>query len=249
MRVLFLVQSCNQERYLNEEQIIRETWAKRLRKDCDIFYYRGEGDDTLEGDVLLLNCKDDLNSTFLKTVRALYVFKNKDYDFVVRTNTSNWVNVDLLLDTLETLDPNKRELYGCKVVSNVGSQGIPFLRGNLLVFNRCVLKDLFDSLELKPLYTGVDDVGITFNLFKLYQTMGVDYFTVLRTLESDSYKEKFNFKKLNKIICLRCLEEIKKRESSDILKEIDEKYLNNRIIVPKEVNCVETVLGEIFIKK
>ncbi len=246
MRVLFLVQSCNQERYLNEEQIIRETWGKRLRKNCDLVFYRGDGDNTYEGDVLKLECDDTLNGTFIKTLKALAIFRKKDYDFIIRVNTSNWINTDLLLDTLESYDPNKRELYGCAIVSNTGSQGIPFLRGNFLVINRQLMTDIFEMINQKCL-TGVDDVNLCLNLFRYYQTIDVDYLKVLKTFDCDMYVEKYNIKNLNKIFVLRCLDYIKEKENSDIIREVDKKFLNSRKIQAKDAECIETVLGKMKI--
>lgn len=246
MTVLFLVQSCNKERYLNEEQIIRETWGKRLRKNCDLVFYRGDGDNTFEGDVLKIDCDDTLEGSFLKTLKALAVFKKKDYDFIIRVNTSNWINVDLLLDTLETMDTNKRELYGQKVISNVGSQGIPFLRGNFLIINKQMMTDIFEMINIKCLM-GVDDVNLCLNLFRYYKTIGVDYLKVLKTIDSDVYADKYNYKNLNKIIVLRCIPYITEKENSDIIREIDKKYLNNRKITPKDIEYVETVLGDLKI--
>ena len=101
MKVLFLVQSCNQERYIKEEQIIRETWGKYIRKNCDLYFYRGWADITIvDGDVILIKCDDSLNGTFLKTLYAFQIFSEYDYDFIVRSNTSTYINVDLLLNTL-----------------------------------------------------------------------------------------------------------------------------------------------------
>lgn len=245
-KILFLVQSCNEERYLNEEQIIRETWSKRLRKNCDLVFYRGDGDNTFEGDVLKIDCNDTLNGTFLKTLKALAVFRNKNYDFIVRVNTSNWINVDLLLDTLETFDTNKRELYGCDVVSNVGSQGIPFLRGNILVINRQLMKDIFEMIKLKCV-VGVDDVCFALNLLKYYQTINVDYMGVLKTLGSVLYTEDYDFNDLEKTLVVRCAIYIKDTGNSDIIREIDKKYINSRSIQPKKAEYVETVLGKIKI--
>ena len=157
MKVLFLVQSCNKERYIKEEDIIRNTWGSRIWKNCDLYFYRGGGEDILEGDVLSLKCGDKLEDTFVKTIRALKVFKNK-YDFIIRTNTSTWINTEVLLNTLKTIDINEHNLIGGNIVSNTGSQGIPFLRGNFLVLNKTVQNDLFESIEGK-VYTGVDDVA------------------------------------------------------------------------------------------
>ena len=245
MRILFLVQSCNQERYIAEEEIIRNTWAKRLRNNCEICFYRGDGDNSISKGVLSLKCGDDLDSTFAKTLMALSVFKKTgDYDFIVRTNTSNWINVDLLCDLLETLDPNKRELYGGDCIQNTSSHGIPFLRGNLLIFNRTTLEDLFEAFKIVK-YNGCDDVCIGLTMMAYYTNIGVDYFKTLKLIENLKYTEKFDYKKLNKTYFVRCIPYIIENEDSTILAKLEEKYRNNRIIAPTDINVVETELGKL----
>ena len=246
MRVLFLIQSCNQDRFLAEEEIIRNTWGGRLRDNCDIMFYRGDGDDTLDGGVLKLNCEDDLNHTFLKTLRALFVFQNSnEYDFIIRTNTSTWINVELLLNTLCDLDPNDRKLYGGSIVSNSESQGLPFLRGNFLVINKMLLKDIFESVKEKY-YSGVDDVCLAMNLFKYYQDNNIDYLNTLRLIDNFTYRDdSADLKCALKYVGIRCGEYIKQKGNSDILYKIDEYYLNKNKCKIKKVDKIETVFGDL----
>lgn len=246
-KILFLVQSCNKERYIEEEQIIRETWGKRLRKNCDLYFYRGDGKDTLDGDVLKLNCGDELNDTFIKTMRALSVFrKTGTYDFIVRTNTSNWINVDLLLNTIETLDTNKRELIGTGAVCNSVSKGIPFLRGNLLIINRQMLNDLFEGIKVEP-FKGVDDVSIALTLCNYYNNIGVDYMKTLKTINSIVYDADFKPNYLLTNVVVRCVDWIKKFGSQSLY-DVDELYLKKvNIATPKPITKIETYLGNLNI--
>lgn len=240
MRVLFLVQSCEKERYLQEEQIIRETWGKRIRKNCDLIFYRGDGDNTLSGDVLSLKCPDDLSHTFEKTAKAFSVFaKDLKYDFIIRVNTSTWVNVDLLLNTLETWDCNKRELYGGYLVN---SNSLPFLRGCFLIFTKQVFLDLMESVKEKY-YNGVDDVNISINLISYYTKIGVEFLKMLRKVEIDRYEENFNNRLFNKAFGIRCVEYIKDKNNSDVLYEIDKKYLEYKAKKSKKFKGIETHFG------
>lgn len=244
-RILFLVQSCNKERYINEEQIIRDTWGKRLRKNCDLYFYRGGGKDTIIGDILSLECGDELNDTFLKTLRALSIFKNiGKYDFIVRTNTSNWVNVDLLLNTIDRMDKNDRVFVGTGAVCNAVSKGVPFLRGNLLIFTKQVLLDLMLGFKTR-VFTGLDDVCIGFTLFYYYKTIGVDYFSVLRTIDNVVFDDNFKEDMLYENVIIRCADWIKKHDSS-VLLTLDKMFVDGSPYATLDpIKTLETYLGVI----
>ena len=98
-----MIMSCQDEFFKYEEDIIRETWLKNLPENIDYCFYRG--DETLEKHkynkelhLLSLRCEDDINNTFKKTYYAFNIINKifKDYDYVFRTNTSTYVNIELL---------------------------------------------------------------------------------------------------------------------------------------------------------
>lgn len=196
---------------------------------------------------MLLKCDDSLDGTFIKTILAFKVFENKDYDFVVRVNTSTWINVDLLLDTLETFDVTKRELYGGFCLQNNTSYSIPFLRGNLLIFNKVVFSDLMKLTERK-LHVGVDDACIGINLFKFYKENNIDYLKTLKILPVKQYKIKQKIGPLDDVVGVWCSLYIKEKNDSSILLKIDKQYTKFlKTAVPQKVNIIETVFGELNI--
>lgn len=247
MEVLFLIQSCNEERYIKEEQILRETYLKRLRKGCCYYFYRGNGNNTLSGDTLLLDCEDDLNHTFKKTMMALSVFKNKGYDFIVRLNTSNWINMELLFNLLETLNSSKRELIGGKALKNGTTKGIPILRGNLLIINKTIMNDLFESTK-KKYDSGIDDVLIGLNLFSYYKEIGVEYLNVLKNISYKAYSDITNItnKDIENTICIRLVDKIKKDGNSEVIREIDNRYIQSKLekCCLEKIKYVETYHGD-----
>ena len=105
-KAVVLVMSCEQEIYKNEEEIIRKTWAKDILYDkyenLKLLFYRGGSDDIKEyNNILLLKNNDDLEGTFEKTKEAfLYVKDHFEYDYIIRTNTSTYVNVQNILSFL-----------------------------------------------------------------------------------------------------------------------------------------------------
>ena len=247
MKVLFLIQSCNEERYINEEELIKQTWLTRLRKNCDYYFYRGDGDNEIKGDTIFLNCNDDLKSTFQKTIMAMSIFKEENYDFIIRTNTSTWVNMELLMETLKNMDSSERFIYGGDMVVNANTSGIPFMRGNFLIFNKTIIKDIFEALKIKPHYLGIDDITLALTLFRYYKTINVDYLSIFKTLNHITYDDTTDESFIDNCIYVRCLEYIKETNSSDILKKLDDIYINKKTIIPNKIQSIETFLGPLTI--
>ena len=94
-----IVQSCNDELFEKEIECIKETYANNLPSNIDFIYYTGDNDkEELVENCLKLTCCDDIYSTFRKTYYALRFLQlnNIQYDYIVRTNTSTYINIKLL---------------------------------------------------------------------------------------------------------------------------------------------------------
>lgn len=125
-KILITVMSCNKEFFSLEEEIIRKTWAEKIinkqYQNIDIVFY--VGDDNInstyfnnDSKTIVLRCEDDLENTFKKTIRAFeYINSNYEYDYIFRTNTSTYVNVDLLNEFVQTIDSDDI-LYGTELYS------------------------------------------------------------------------------------------------------------------------------------
>ena len=121
-----MIMSCNQEHFIKEEQVLRETYLSRLPENIDYLIYRG-GNDSVEYNedihILHLTCKDDINNTFKKTYEAFYWVIDKygdEYEYIFRTNTSTYINIDLLNAFVQSLSiKNKYDIWGGEIVYNV----------------------------------------------------------------------------------------------------------------------------------
>ena len=249
MKVLFLIQSCQQERYIKEEDILRNTYLKRIRKGDNYCFYRGGYEENkLEGDVLQLKCDDTLKETFLKTLIAIKTFKDAGFDFIIRLNTSNWINMEMLYETLDTLNPDEPEIIGANLVIQDKSYGIPFLRGNFLVLNRRIIKDLLNSLNGKQ-YTLVDDLGIALNLCRYYQYNypDINYFYCLKTVKNAIPTKNTPLKTIKESMVIRCADYIRETDNSNIIKEIDDKYKKSMVSKISKPETMETLFGDVKI--
>ena len=111
-KILIMVMSCNDDFFIKQESIIKETWSNKINKFDNINYliYRGDSDIQKhkydkQNHILTLKCEDNIDNTFKKTYYAFNLaHKIFDYDYIFRTNTSTYVNIELLNALIQQLD-------------------------------------------------------------------------------------------------------------------------------------------------
>lgn len=172
--------SCQDDFFVEQEKIIKETWAGPIIKgeypNVDFLIYKG--DTTLQKhklikseNTLLLRCEDDLEHTFKKTYYALSLInKNFEYDYVFRTNTSTFVNVPLMHEFIQHLDNDEvlwvSELYSLSEAYTPYPLCL-FGRGNgLLLSHRLVERILTEGVSF--VYYGKCDDWIIGNILNSY---------------------------------------------------------------------------------
>ena len=140
-KAIILCMSCNQERFINEEHIIRKTWGKDILEgkydNIELLFYRGNSDSTyLEKDVLHLTSDDTLTGSYQKTIDCFkWLIENKEFDYIIRTNTSTYINVDAIQQFLEfNIDENIT--CGLYLLINHTNNFIPFCPGFYLIFSK-----------------------------------------------------------------------------------------------------------------
>ena len=116
-KILILTMSSTNQFFVNQIDTIKKTWAKDLPENIDWLYYDGNDKKeatSLNGNHLSICCEDNLENTFKKTFLALLYINNnfKDkYDYIVRTNTSTYINVDFLNYFLNNINDNNDVTY------------------------------------------------------------------------------------------------------------------------------------------
>lgn len=115
-KILILTMSCNVPYFQALLGTIRETWAKDLfhnrYADCVWLAYTSCDKKhpvqciDLDEHMIYVDCDDSIFNTYEKTKRAYNIVKELGipFDYVVRTNTSVYVNVDKLIDKINSLE-------------------------------------------------------------------------------------------------------------------------------------------------
>lgn len=206
-KVVILVMSCNQdERFLNEEDAIRKTWGKDILdgkyNNINLIFYRGgyeEDKYDRESNILYLKSDDTLNGTYHKTINAFkFVDNNFNYDYIVRTNTSTYINVEAILQFLASSNNYYEYIIGPKLCINNINYSTPFIGGHFVIFGRDIINILINNkIEIR---CGIDDIVIGYMLGKIFKTEYTNHLLHVDGLNimCDDY-----LNKLNKVFCIK----------------------------------------------
>lgn len=208
-KAIILCMSCNQERYINEEHIIRKTWGKDILEgkydNIELMFYRGGSDNTyLEGDVLHLTSDDTLIGTYQKSIDAFnFLLENKEFDYIIRTNTSTYINVDAIQQFLN-FDVDEKQVIGPHLTINNDTKiCIPYLGGHFLIMHKYTVNILI-TIPYKYKTIGIDDSTIGQVLGLFYKT---DYTKHIKEADSISNLNKPYLDKLSTAYCVRVKDE------------------------------------------
>lgn len=141
--------SCNQEHFIKQETDCINTYLSVLPDNVDYIIYRGGPNYTYNeaSHLLCVPERDDLKNTYNKTFAAFnWVTKNRDYDYILRTNTSTYINVELLNAFIQTLT-NDTDIWGSEIFYDYLNQNVRgmYLRGNCLLLSRKHIKTILND--------------------------------------------------------------------------------------------------------
>lgn len=227
-QIVILSESCDLDYISDLEDTIRQTWGQKL-KDYDnikLYFIKQshsgknyfDGVDTLYVDVdkkLKEESKaifDERCHTFTKLVLGIKVLHSMgiDYDYIVKTNTSTWLNIDLLDKFTSYLD-NDDMIYGGEILSCYWNFFRYFPNGALMIWNKKYSNLFVEWLdhELKDIYSYeerggfCDDAMISILTCNRFDRINVDHtkhFTCVglqKNTKSSEYKnDALDFSKL-----------------------------------------------------
>lgn len=116
---LVVIYSCRA--YLDSRiNAIRETWIKDLKaRDIPYVILVGDGDDSLDGDVLALDVSDTYEDLPQKTLKLFdWVYRNTQAQYVLKIDDDCYLDVDRYFDSLTY---RKHHYYGRVIHRGVGS--------------------------------------------------------------------------------------------------------------------------------
>lgn len=213
-KILITVMSCDKEFFSNQEELIKQTWAKDIidgkYPNIDIVFYIGcpvINETYFDNDLktIVLKCEDGLDNTFKKTIRAFeYIDNNYEYDYIFRTNTSTYINVQLLNEFIQSITDDNI-LYGSEIYS-LSESTCPyplclFARGNSIILSKkhigILLKDSYPLLYLNL----CDDYTIGSIINSHWIKQNIDYTQYIKGIPHGWYKCTFTEVRNNHSLC------------------------------------------------
>lgn len=248
-KAIILCMSCNQERYINEEEVIRQTWGKDILEgkydNIELMFYRGGSDNTyLEDDILHLTSDDTLIGTYQKSIDAFnFLLENKDFDYVIRTNTSTYINICAIQQFLE-FNIEEEIVCGPYLIINQCNSFIPFLSGFYLIFSKQTINLLVHNRMIK---NNFDDNSFAISLFKIYNRRYLQEYIL--EIDAIDFKD-INNSDLNKYYCVRVKDELTLTNTVNNMKITHERYISKynkdkRVNEPHGFTKIYTIYGQI----
>lgn len=127
----------------------------------------------------------------LMEAERLIVESGIEYDYIIRTNTSTWLNLPVLNELIRQTD-NPAEMFGFRFDSAFWSQYNPYLEGQVLIISRYIMEALkyyLKEYELNKINNCSDDVIIGAVFSANQNKSGLPSLDFMKTIYGCSNKE------------------------------------------------------------
>lgn len=154
MRILILVLSYNDSGIYTEfYKTQKQTWDSVNVDGVETYYYFGDNNENIiVGNNILTDVPESLINCGNKSIEAFKLISNMDFDFVLRTNSSSYIDKNLLKLHLENKPKNN---FYSGILGN--HFGIPFCSGSGFIISKDLVHLLIDNEE-KLDFSLIDDV-------------------------------------------------------------------------------------------
>ena len=190
MKILILLQSCNEKHFADEAKIMKLSLNNQIQKYnlinvFDVYDYIGNSNETyLNNSTIYVNSKDDLYHTYEKTIKCLeYINDNIKYDYIFRTNTSTFINIKILYEFITFInehDNNYLKVY-TSCILNTNDCYAPFvnnfiMQGKGMLFNKHIIDVLlrnsynfnnYESFKNNKFYYDDNAISACLNIYHM----------------------------------------------------------------------------------
>lgn len=175
--VLFLSMSCNDPFFKLSRQSVHETWAKDLIENkfgdkYKFFSYTScdaeHPDECIDNNTIYVNTPDDIYHTYSKTIRCINYLYSLGYtfDWLVRMNTSTFVNVRKFIDEYKQWDKTDTfNFYKWPMYDHNGYVGQCISGWGFVISSQLINRFLFDRLDEDNLLYAEEIVNNSYEKF------------------------------------------------------------------------------------
>lgn len=160
-QILVVSESCDVPVISKMEETIRQTWGKTINEkfseNIKLIFIKASktGKSYFDGkDTVYVNADDGLHHTFTKLGLGLKFINEElklNYDYVVKTNTSTWLNIDMINKFISMLD-NDDVIYGGEIMVSYWNFFRFFANGAFIILNKKLCNLMSKWAEEKGVY-------------------------------------------------------------------------------------------------
>lgn len=162
-KLLILVLSSKTYPSTRNQKAQIKTWVKNTPPDVEIIFYTSGQKESINKNILTVNAGKKTSDIGDKTIKAFdWIIKNRDFDYIFRTNTSSYLNIENLLKYIRDLNNSREFVYGGKKMSlpkNNLRDKVEFVSGAGILLNRKTLDLILNNAKSFELEEW-DDVAI-----------------------------------------------------------------------------------------
>lgn len=234
MKTMILLMSCNQPLYREEEKVCRDTFIQDA-EGAGLSYYFYKGLDEAhsaqcidnETHTIYIDANDGLGGTGKKTIAALELSLAEDYDYLIKTNVSTYLNIGNIVKLIDTL-PGRDDtnIYGARYIVNEYSRNIPFPRGFFAIYSRSVVKG---AVGVGKLLVGKENMPKTDDtlmclatLYSLSKELGVNYVSAIKEIPSVWFwsDEIWDSVEFDEALAIRCKDEENQLDTPENMRKL-----------------------------
>lgn len=214
-KIIFLSMSANKQPYTAEEEVVKKTWAKDIidgkYEGCSFYAYSASSNKRsyVKENHIYIDASDSLEGTYDKTYKCfLFLLENYNFDYIVRTNTSTYINVQLVTDFINQLPETDDKIYCTRLISCVPKYekniGV-FPCGLFYFFAQKVVKNAVHAYRKREKSSGVDDYCLFRDLKEYYNKQNNDFKKMLVCYDMlyPTSGLNYSFEKYNGIFSIR----------------------------------------------
>ena len=162
-KVLILVVSSDTYPSRRNKRILEKTWIKNPLSNQQIFFYQADNF-TGFGKEKMISLKVGKSTREMSEKNLLafdFALQNLEFDYLVRTNTTSYINLKKLNEFIENKFQNNDLVYAGKIMKTKDAENnsINFVSGACIIFSKETIKKITSNKEQLQLELW-DDVGL-----------------------------------------------------------------------------------------
>lgn len=161
-KILILVVSSDTYPSKRNKLTIKNTWVAKNFENVKVMFYKSGNKTELQNDELTLKVGKSTLDIGKKNILAFeYVLKNEKFDYLFRTTTTSYVNIEKLINFIDKSNFEKDYLYCGKIMKTNDHEGnmVQFVSGAGILFNEKTVRKIVENKNDID-FTLWDDVGL-----------------------------------------------------------------------------------------